>query len=202
MPGCVGLANIVASRYAAVTAAAQTVQSPANNNQFCRLCSGTHRRRRLSVQLFLGLGWSVKLKLPLPLQLWLLVRPLGSCLAGSASPQENLVACILSSLYTTIGDVGRVPSGFLDGMIVPVLRKPNGISTDVDNYRPLQMLNCDHRLLATVLANRLAFVETDAIISLAQSAFVPNRPIGDRLIASGCCRCWPRLSCARNNAVL
>eukprot|EP00775_Hariotina_reticulata_P014965 gene14965-biopygen84 len=64
-------------------------------------------------------------------------------------------------------------------MIVPVL-KPGGILVDVDSYRPLQMLSYDYRLLAKVLANRLASA-ANSIIDPAQCAFVPRRSIGDSI---------------------
>eukprot|EP00775_Hariotina_reticulata_P015096 gene15096-biopygen1219 len=88
-------------------------------------------------------------------------------------------ARILSRLYSAIGSVNRVPAAFLDGMIVPVL-KPGGILVDVDSYRPLQMLSYDYRLLAKVLANRLASA-ANSIIDPAQCAFVPRRSIGDSI---------------------
>eukprot|EP00775_Hariotina_reticulata_P001091 gene1091-biopygen2248 len=86
---------------------------------------------------------------------------------------------LYSRLYSAIGSVNRVPAAFLDGMIVPVL-KPGGILVDVDSYRPLQMLSYDYRLLAKMLANRLASA-ANSIIDPAQCAFVPRRSIGDSI---------------------
>ena len=86
---------------------------------------------------------------------------------------------LLAALYSAIGATGLVPPGFLDGVVVPVL-KPGAAATSVDSYRPLQMLNYSYRILAKVLANRLLEV-AGGIIDPAQCAFLKDRAIGDSI---------------------
>jgi hypothetical protein len=76
---------------------------------------------------------------------------------------------LLAALYSAIGTTQSVPAGFLDGVILPVL-KPGGAAADPAAFRPIQLLNYDYRLLAKILANRLLAVAGD-VIHPAQSAF-------------------------------
>lgn len=107
------------------------------------------------------------------------------------------LAPILARLYSAIGATKQCPSGFLDGAVVPVL-KPGGVATDVDAYRPIQLLNYDYRLMAKLLANRLLRV-AGHIIDPAQSAFLQHRHIGDsvRLL-----QLLPQLLRARNQSAI
>jgi len=89
------------------------------------------------------------------------------------------MAHLLAAVYSAMGRLQRVPSGFLDGVIVPVL-KPGGDEIDPGCYRPIQLLNYIYRILAKILANRLLkFVGN--IIHPAQCAFLPNRQIRDSI---------------------
>eukprot|EP00775_Hariotina_reticulata_P015302 gene15302-biopygen3871 len=173
------LANIVASRYAATTAAAQ-VQPAA---QQVVLQALQQFSTPLSAAATTTLGDSTVSSQEV-------ATAIGGLAPGKAPGLDGIpgelfrrfraqFAVILAALYSAIGALGRVPAGFLDGVIVPVL-KPNGVPTDVDCYRPLQLLNYDYRLLAKILANRLASVAA-FIIAPAQCAFVPNRSIGDSI---------------------
>jgi hypothetical protein len=107
------------------------------------------------------------------------------------------MAPLLAQLYSAIGGTGACPADFLHGVVVPVL-KPGGIATDVDSYRPLQLLDYDYRLLAKVLANRLLQVAGD-VIDPAQCAFLQQRQIGDsvRLL-----QMLPALLAAENNTAI
>eukprot|EP00775_Hariotina_reticulata_P014986 gene14986-biopygen268 len=173
------LANIVASRYAATTAAAQ-VQPAA---QQVVLQALQQFSTPLSAAATTTLGDSTVSSQEV-------ATAIGGLAPGKAPGLDGIpgelfrrfraqFAVILAALYSAIGALGRVPAGFLDGVIVPVL-KPNGVPTDVDCYQPLQLLNYDYRLLAKILANRLASVAA-SIIAPAQCAFVPNRSIGDSI---------------------
>jgi hypothetical protein len=86
------------------------------------------------------------------------------------------MAPLLAQLYSAIGGTGACPADFLHGVVVPVL-KPGGIATDVDSYRPLQLLDYDYRLLAKVLANQLLQVAGD-IIDPAQCPFFSSARLG------------------------
>jgi hypothetical protein len=90
-----------------------------------------------------------------------------------------VLAPILAQLYTAIGTLKECPPGFLDGVVIPVL-KPGMLAVIVDSYRPLQLLSYDYRILAKLLANRLLQV-AGGIIDPAQCAFLKNRQIGDSI---------------------
>lgn len=89
------------------------------------------------------------------------------------------LAPLLAALYTAIGTTQRVPVGFLDGVILPVL-KPAGDAADPAAFRPIQLLNYEYRVLAKILANRLLEVAGD-VVHPAQSAFLQHRHIGDSI---------------------
>eukprot|EP00775_Hariotina_reticulata_P015073 gene15073-biopygen1047 len=175
----VGLANIVASRYATVTAAAQ-VQPQAQQ----QVLQALHQYSTpLPPQDAAALGATEVTEAEVAAAIAALAPGKAPGLDGIPGKLfrrfKQPFARILSRLYSAIGSVNRVPAAFLDGMIVPVL-KPGGILVDVDSYRPLQMLSYDYRLLAKVLANRLASA-ANSIIDPAQCAFVPRRSIGDSI---------------------
>eukprot|EP00775_Hariotina_reticulata_P015138 gene15138-biopygen1659 len=175
----VGLANIVASRYATVTAAAQ-VQPQAQQ----QVLQALHQYSTpLPPQDAAALGATEVTEAEVAAAIAALAPGKAPGLDGIPGELfrrfKQPFARILSRLYSAIGSVNRVPAAFLDGMIVPVL-KPGGILVDVDSYRPLQMLSYDYRLLAKVLANRLASA-ANSIIDPAQCAFVPRRSIGDSI---------------------
>ena len=89
------------------------------------------------------------------------------------------LAPLLAALYSAIGALGRVPAGFLDGVILPIL-KPGGQKVDPTAYRPIQLLNYDYRILAKVLVNRMLPV-MGQVIHPSQCAFLPNRHIRDSI---------------------
>jgi hypothetical protein len=97
---------------------------------------------------------------------------LGSC-SGST---ERRWLHFWPSCTRLLGVTGACPADFLHGVVVPVL-KPGGIATDVDSYRPLQLLDYDYRLLAKVLANQLLQVAGD-IIDPAQCPFFSSARLG------------------------
>jgi hypothetical protein len=92
---------------------------------------------------------------------------------------KEQLAPILASLYSAIGQLHRVPVGFLDGVIIPIL-KPGEDELLPGSYRPIQLLNYIYRILAKVLANRLLAVIGN-IIHPAQCAFLQHRQIRDSI---------------------
>ena len=89
------------------------------------------------------------------------------------------LAPILASLYSAIGQLHRVPLGFLDGVIIPIL-KPGEDELLPGSYRPIQLLNYVYRILAKILANRLLAIIGN-IIHPAQCAFLKHRQIRDSI---------------------
>ena len=88
-------------------------------------------------------------------------------------------APLLAALYSAVGSAHTVPAGFLDGVILPVL-KPGGDAADPAAFRPIQLLNYDYRVLAKILANRL-LAAAGEVVHPAQSAFLQHRHIGDSI---------------------
>jgi hypothetical protein len=86
---------------------------------------------------------------------------------------------LLSKLYTAIGTTGVMPKDMMLGAI-SILHK-SGSELELGNYRPLQLLNTDYRLMTKVLANRLSEV-LSSTISMEQTAFLPGRQIGDNIM--------------------
>jgi hypothetical protein len=86
---------------------------------------------------------------------------------------------LLSRLYSATGSSGRLPPGFLDGLIALIYKQ--GDRADPNNYRPITLLGSDYRLLAKVLANRLGPL-LPSIISPEQTAFVAGRRIGENVL--------------------
>ena len=97
-------------------------------------------------------------------------------------PVELYKACrtelapAMADVFTAIGRAGRVPSGFLEGVIT-VLYKNRGSPAMPGSYRPITLLGTDYRVLAKVLTNRLGPV-LGRVVTLEQSAFLPDRLIG------------------------
>ena len=86
---------------------------------------------------------------------------------------------LLAALYSAIGALHRVPAGFLDGVILPIL-KHGGQAADPHSYRPIQLLNYDYRILAKLLSLRLLPV-IGCVIDQTQCAFLHGRQIKDSI---------------------
>ena len=90
------------------------------------------------------------------------------------------LAPVLADVFTAIGTSGRLPVGFLDGVIT-VLYKTRGDRTQAGSYRPITLLCTDYRLLTKVLATRLG-PALATVVGLEQSAFLPGRLIGANIL--------------------
>jgi exonuclease III len=85
---------------------------------------------------------------------------------------------LLARLFTAVGRVQRLPTGFLHGAVTCLYKA--GDAADPANYRPITLLNTDYRLWAKVLANRLLPVAAE-VVSPSQTAFLKGRSIGDNV---------------------
>jgi hypothetical protein len=74
---------------------------------------------------------------------------------------------------------GRLPDSFSLGLITLLHKK--GPHADLDNYRPITLLNADYKILATMLVARIAPL-LDKLVPDSQTAFLPNRWIGDNIL--------------------
>lgn len=88
-----------------------------------------------------------------------------------------LLAPILRKLYEYIEKTQVVPDSLATGVLT-ILYKNKGSRVNLDNYRPLTLLNCDYKILAKVLANRVKNV-MGGVISETQVYSVPGRDISD-----------------------
>ena len=82
-------------------------------------------------------------------------------------------------MLSAVGHTGQFPAGFKSGALIALFKK--GDLADAANYRPITLLNTDYRLLTKVLAARVGPVLAN-VISPEQSAFLPDRIIGDNIM--------------------
>ena len=87
---------------------------------------------------------------------------------------------LLAALFTAIGNTSATPAGFLDGAVKPIFKA--GDSAEAANYRPITLLNTDHRLLAKCLACRLSPLLAEAI-GPEQAGFLTGRRGSDNILA-------------------
>jgi len=90
---------------------------------------------------------------------------------------------VLARLYTAVGTLGQLPSGFTEGLITILFKSGN--RADPKCYRPITLLCTDYRLYAKVLALRLNPYLPD-VIDREQTGFVPGRRIGENVMALQC----------------
>ncbi|CAI5467267.1 unnamed protein product [Closterium sp. Yama58-4] len=91
---------------------------------------------------------------------------------------RKLFAPIFHKLCTGILSSGQDPASMLSGRTVLIPKK--GKSDQVDNLRPITLMNADYKVITLVLASRLQAV-LPRLISPAQSAFIKGRRIGDTI---------------------
>ena len=84
----------------------------------------------------------------------------------------------LARLFSAIGELDRVPPGLLDGVLSAFHKA--GDRSNPANYRPITLLNTDYRLLAKLLANRLALL-LPRLIDPEQTGFVSGRCGGENI---------------------
>lgn len=87
---------------------------------------------------------------------------------------------LLAALFTAVGRSSTTPASFLDGAVKPIFKA--GDAADPANYRPITLLNTDHRLLAKVLARRLSPLLAEAI-GPEQAGFLTGRRGSDNILA-------------------
>ena len=87
---------------------------------------------------------------------------------------------MLHSLYLHAIEIGTLNQTARQG-ILSLLDKPNKNFFYLTNWRPLALLNCDFKVFAKMLANRLNFV-LPQIIHSDQKGFVKSRNIADNLM--------------------
>ncbi|GAB1597330.1 hypothetical protein Ahia01_000009400 [Argonauta hians] len=91
----------------------------------------------------------------------------------------DLFGNLLAEIYSIWQQNGNIPSSVKRGAVV-LLRKDPDKGDAVENFRPITLLNADFKILARVLAKRLALV-VSGLIGRAQTCAIPGRSIHDNL---------------------
>ena len=92
---------------------------------------------------------------------------------------KEQMASILVEVFRETEKTGIVQGRMVEGVITLVFKK-KGSKLDLQNYRPISLLNVDYKILAKVLANRIKRVIGD-IIKTSQSYSIPGRDIADTI---------------------
>lgn len=94
---------------------------------------------------------------------------------------KPLLAPILLKLYNKMQATKRTPNTFALS-ILALIYKNKGSQENLDNYRPISLLNTDYKILAKILANRLKQV-IPSIVSTSQVYSIPGRDISDTALS-------------------
>src|SRR3990167_2255339 len=96
---------------------------------------------------------------------------------------QNLDSSSKTALLNTFNEFlhGKtIPSEWKTGTIITLFKKDD--PTDIGNYRPITLLNCDYKLLSKMVTIRLNAI-LDPLIDNGQIGFMQNRLIYDNIIA-------------------
>jgi hypothetical protein len=82
-------------------------------------------------------------------------------------------------MFDQFHDIGSLPKSFLSYFValIPKVNSPFGLG----DYRPISLLGCLYKLVAKVLASRLAKV-MNSLVASSQSAFIKGRNLGDGVL--------------------
>ncbi|XP_011270826.1 hypothetical protein CAOG_09093, partial [Capsaspora owczarzaki ATCC 30864] len=120
-----------------------------------------------------------------PLEAWEIVHAINKTAPGKSPGPDGLgtafykkfkheLAPILAAIANRSLENGRLPEYMQDGFVKLLYKK--GPRSDLGNYRPISLLNCDFKLLTKAVIARLQLVVND-IIPLNQNGFVTSRTI-------------------------
>ena len=90
------------------------------------------------------------------------------------------LAPLLASLFNELLDGRTVPAHMKKGLITTIF-KGKGDPLDIDNRRPITLLNIDYKLLSKVINTRLLLI-LDKLINPRQAGFCPNRSIFSNIV--------------------
>ena len=92
---------------------------------------------------------------------------------------RDILAPVLLDLYEESREKGSLPPTLREALVVSLL-KPDKPPAECDSYRPLSLLNCDAKILAKLLANRLSLL-LPRLFKPDQSGFIPQRSTSHNL---------------------
>ena len=90
-------------------------------------------------------------------------------------------------------EVGRLPPSHLESVIT-LLPKEGKDTSDIKNWRPITLSNCDAKIITKAIAIKISKV-LESIIDVSQTAYVPGRSITDNLRANA----FYKNYCKKNN---
>ena len=93
--------------------------------------------------------------------------------------KEGILVNRLTAVYQHIQTSHELPSQWTEG-ILSLLYKGKGDNTNLENYRPLSIINVDYKIFTEILMQRLVNAVKD-VLGLYQSAFLPGRLIDDNI---------------------
>ena len=93
---------------------------------------------------------------------------------------SHMFVPILTDVFNHWFAQGAIPDSITRGVITLFKKGSRHVWDDLDNYRPITLLNTELKILARVLANRLQLVISD-LIGLEQNYAVKGRSIQDNL---------------------
>ncbi len=85
---------------------------------------------------------------------------------------------LLEVIYESIRVESLPPT--LTQSLITLIPKPKKYLLLIDNWRPISLLNCDYKIIATIFAKRLKIILQD-IIDETQSGFLKNRHISNNV---------------------
>ena len=93
---------------------------------------------------------------------------------------SHMFAPILTNVFNHWLAQGAIPGSITKGVITLLKKGGRHVRGDLDDYRPITLLNTELKILARVLANRLLLVISD-LIGPEQNCAVKGRSIRDNL---------------------
>ena len=95
------------------------------------------------------------------------------------SHYKHLVAPLLHKLFCTMHINQSTPDAFSQGIITLIYKNKRG-KEQIQNYRPISLLNVDYKILSKILANRIKEV-VGSIINHSQAYSIPGRDLADTI---------------------
>ena len=93
--------------------------------------------------------------------------------------QKGFFVPLLTKLFNDINETKKVPPSFEQAIIKVIQKKPNVYN--IDNFRPISLINTDQKILSHIIAFRLKGV-LDVLIEPHQTAHLSNRNIHTSLL--------------------
>src|ERR1043165_1187674 len=90
---------------------------------------------------------------------------------------EEVVTPILQKVFNDILSTGNMPISWTKSLIVLIPKKSSDLN-NINNWRPISLVNCDAKIFMKILANRLNEICKD-LVPNHQQGFIKSRAITD-----------------------